>query len=54
MNLRIQVTLSNQSKKDTTVKVTDKTIIAEILHDLINKKIISKSDAQDCTISIGK
>jgi hypothetical protein len=54
MTLRVQVTLSNQIKKDTTVKVTDKTIIAEIIHDLINKKIISKSDAEECTISLGK
>lgn len=34
--------MSNLSKKETTVRLPPKTIVAEIIHDLISKKIITK------------
>ena len=48
------ITLANFTKKETSIKLTPRTIIAEILHDLINKKIINRLEADDCIITFGK
>jgi hypothetical protein len=54
ITLKIVVVLSNSTKRETSLKITPKTIIAEILHDLINKKIINRLEADDCMITFGK
>ncbi len=52
--MKIFVTLSNGTKKETSIKVYPKTMVAEILHDLISKKIINRLDAEDCVLTFGK
>lgn len=52
--LQIKITMGNHSKKETSIKLPPKTLVAEIIHDLISKKIINKQDAEECTIMFGK
>lgn len=46
--------MGNQTFKETSLKITPKTILAEIIHNLIAKKLINKTEADECNLFFGK